>query len=61
MVQAREDAVRSGAQLHALTQEVAGLRSQITSMQANYVGREDFRDHEVRLRALEATARKATQ
>lgn len=53
VVQAREDAVRTAAQLAALTSEVAGLRNQIGVMQGNYVGREDYRDHEARLRHLE--------
>lgn len=53
VVQAREDSVRSAAQLAALTTEVAALRAQLAVMQANYVGRDDFRDHETRLRHLE--------
>lgn len=53
VVQAREDAVRTAAQLAALTQEVAGLRAQLGVMQGSYVQRDDFRDHEVRLRHLE--------
>ena len=57
VVQAREDAVRTASQLAALTSEVAGLRSQIGVMQGNYVQRDDYRDdyrdHEARLRHLE--------
>lgn len=53
VVQAREDAVRTAAQLAALTQEVSGLRAQIGVMQGSYVQRDDFRDHENRLRHLE--------
>lgn len=57
VVQAREDSVRSAAQLAALTTEVAALRAQLAVMQANYVGRDDFRDHEARLRHLERGAK----
>jgi hypothetical protein len=53
VVQAREDSVRSASQLAALTTEVAALRAQLAVMQANYVGRDEFRDHETRLRHLE--------
>lgn len=53
VVQAREDAVRTASQLAALTNEVAGLRNQIGVMQGNYVQRDDYRDHEARLRHLE--------
>lgn len=53
VVQAREDAVRTASQLVALTNEVAGLRNQIGVMQGNYVQRDDYRDHEARLRHLE--------
>lgn len=53
VVQAREDAVRTSSQLSALTSEVAGLRAQLGVMQGSYVQRDDFRDHEVRLRHLE--------
>lgn len=53
VVQAREDAVRTAAQLAALTSEVSGLRAQLAVMQGSYVQRDDFRDHESRLRHLE--------
>lgn len=53
VVQAREDAVRTAAQLAALTSEVAGLRSQLGVMQGSYVQRDDWKDHESRLRHLE--------
>lgn len=53
VVQAREDAVRSAAQLVALTAEVSALRGQLSVMQGNYIGRDDFRDHEARIRHLE--------
>lgn len=53
VVQAREDAVRTAAQLAALTSEVAGLRSQLGVMQGSYVQRDDWKDHEARLRHLE--------
>lgn len=60
VVQAREDAVRSAAQqstttqqLVALTAEVAGLRGQLSAMQVAYVPRDDFKDHETRIRHLE--------
>ncbi len=53
VVQAREDAVRTASQLAALTQEVSGLRSQLVVLQSNYVQRDDYRDHEARLRHLE--------
>lgn len=60
VVQAREDAVRSAAQqqtttqqLVALTAEVAGLRAQLSAMQVSYVPRDDFKDHETRIRHLE--------
>lgn len=53
VVQAREDAVRTSSQLSALTSEVAGLRAQLTVMQGSYVQRDDWKDHESRLRHLE--------
>ena len=61
VLQAREDAVRTAAQLATLTSEVAALRAQLAAMQAAYggfVGREDFRDHEDRLRSLEVRPRR---
>ncbi len=53
VVQAREDAVRTSSQLSALTSEVAGLRAQLAVMQGSYVQRDDWKDHESRLRHLE--------
>lgn len=53
VVQAREDAVRTAAQLTALTTEVSGLRAQLAVMQGSYVQRDDWKDHESRLRHLE--------
>lgn len=54
VLQAREDSVRTAAQLAALTSEVAALRVALTGMQGNYTNREDYRDHEVRIRQLES-------
>lgn len=53
VVQAREDSVRLAAQMANLTSEVAAMRAQILVMQGNYVSRDDYRDHESRLRHLE--------
>jgi sensor domain CHASE-containing protein len=57
VVQAREDSVRVATQLAAMANEISALRAQLASMQSNYVGRDDFRDHEARLRNLERTVR----
>lgn len=57
VVQAREDAVRTASQLAALTSEVAGLRSQLGVLQGSYVQRDDWKDHESRLRHLEGRTR----
>lgn len=54
VLQAREDSVRTAAQLATLTSEVAALRVALTGMQGNYTSRDDYRDHEVRIRQLEA-------
>lgn len=54
VIGAREDAVRFTGQIAMLATEVAALRTQLSQMQGNYVSREDYRDHEQRLRALEA-------
>lgn len=54
VLQAREDSVRTAAQLATLTSEVAALRVALTGMQSNYTNREDYRDHEVRIRQLES-------
>ncbi len=58
VVQARENSVRLSEQLASLTTEVAAMRAQIVVMQGNYVTRDDFRDHESRLRHLERVAPK---
>lgn len=54
VIGAREDAVRFTGQIAMLASEVAALRTQLTQMQGNYVSREDYRDHEQRLRTLES-------
>ena len=54
VIGAREDAVRFTGQIAMLATEVAALRTQLSQMQGNYVSREDFRDHEQRLRTLES-------
>lgn len=41
-------------QIEVMSQQISELRSDIKSMQSNYVTRDDFRDHEDRLRRLEA-------
>ncbi len=53
VVQAREDSVRLTSQMASLTAEVAAMRAQMVVLQGNYVSREDYRDHESRLRHLE--------
>lgn len=53
VVQDREDSVRLGGQIASLTTEVAAMRAQIVVMQGNYVSRDDFRDHEARIRLIE--------
>lgn len=53
VVSAKEDAARVSAQLSTLTTEVAAMRAQMGVMQSSYINRDDFRDHESRLRHLE--------
>lgn len=53
VVQAREDSVLLTSQMASLTAEVAAMRAQMVVLQGNYVSREDYRDHEARLRHLE--------
>ena len=50
---AREDAVRFGAQISHLAAEVTAMRSEVALMRNSYVNRDEWRDHESRLRALE--------
>jgi len=57
VVQVREDSVRIATQLTLLTGEVAALRAQLAVLQSNYIGRDDFRDHEGRIRELEKARR----
>lgn len=57
VIGSREDAVRWGGQIAALTSEVSSLRSEIATMRNNYVGREEYRDHEARIRTLESGTR----
>ena len=38
---------------NSTTRDIGELKGLVTAMQANYVGRDDFRDHEIRLRSLE--------
>ena len=59
VVTAREESSRIAVQMVTLTSEVQALRAQIAVMQQAYVTREDFRDHENRVRALESAARYA--
>lgn len=58
VVQAREDSVRLAAQMASLTAEVSAMRAQIAVMQGNYMSREDYRDHEARIRHLEKLSTK---
>lgn len=53
VITSREDSVRVSTQLASLTGEVAALRGQLSAMQASYATREEWRDHEVRLRTIE--------
>lgn len=57
VIGAREDAVRFTGQIAMLATEVAALRNQLQQMQGSYVVREEYRDHEQRLRVLEAQNR----
>lgn len=53
----REEAVRSSGQMASLINEVTLLRVEQSAMRGNYVARQDFTDHEQRLRVLEARSR----
>lgn len=57
VIGAREDAVRFTGQIAVLVTEVGALRTQLHQMQGNYVVRDEYRDHEQRLRVLEAHSR----
>ena len=57
VIGAREDAVRFTAQIASLASEVAALRAQLAAMQTNYTSREEYRDHEARIRTLEQDSR----
>lgn len=57
VIGAREDAVRFTAQIAALAAEVGALRVQLSAMQTNYTSREEYRDHEARIRMLESSTR----
>lgn len=58
VMQVREDSVRISTQLALLTAEMTALRAQLAVMQSNYIGRDDFRDHEARIRQLEKDAKR---
>lgn len=51
--QQRTDNAVVSEQLKTLSQQIVELRADVKAMQGNYVTREDYRDHEGRIRALE--------
>ena len=55
-----EKAVTS-QQLSTLTQQVIELRADIKAMQGNYVTKDDFHDHESRIRTLESRSARKMQ
>lgn len=57
VITSREESVRIATQLAVLTNEVAALRGQLSAMQTSYATREEWRDHETRLRAIEQPGR----
>lgn len=54
VIGAREDSVRFTAQIAGLAAEVGALRVQLAAMQTNYTSREEYHDHEARIRTLES-------
>lgn len=67
-LQGREKSVEAAGEIKLLAAQVGELRNGVTElkglvllMQGNYVARDDFRDHETRLRDLERKLRGAQQ
>ena len=53
VVEAREEAAANRERLAAISSQMAEVQRQLTAIQGNFVTREEWRDHETRLRALE--------
>jgi predicted transcriptional regulator len=58
VVGAREEAAANRERLASISNQMSALQASLALMQANYVTREEWRDHEVRIRAGEAGDRK---
>ena len=60
VVGAREEAAANRERLAAISTQMAEVQRQLTAIQGNFVTRDEWRDHEARMRALEAVARKGS-
>jgi hypothetical protein len=54
VVTAREESASTREKLNGIATQMQAVQLQLSTMQGNYVTREEWRDHEMRLRANEA-------
>ncbi len=59
VVGAREEAAAQKEWRVSMSQQMGALQTQLAALQASYVTREEWRDHEVRIRAVEQYERES--
>jgi len=58
VVGAREEAAANRERLASISTQMATVQAQLTAIQGNFVTRDEWRDHETRVRALESQERR---
>lgn len=58
VVGAKEEAAATRERLTSIGQQMTAVQSQLATMQANYVTRDEWRDHEERIRVTESKLHK---
>ena len=61
VVGAREEAAANKERLASIAAQMQAVQSQLSAIQGNFVTREEWRDHETRVRVLESRDRKREQ
>ncbi len=58
VVGAREEAAANRERLASISAQMATVQAQLTAIQGNFVTRDEWRDHETRVRTLEGQERR---
>jgi type IV secretory pathway VirB6-like protein len=61
VVGAREEAAANKERLAGIAAQMAAVQAQLAAIQGNFVTRDEWRDHETRVRDLESQGRKRQQ